>query len=210
MARAPKRRPEAAPAAAQAEGGGDLTELVAARVRALRRERGYSLEDVAALSGVSRATLSQIETNKTNPTIGILWKIASGFGVPFSTLLAESSSQAIQVIRHGSQGTIRSDDGSFESRPLSPARALGNIELYELTLNPRSQHASPAHPPGTTEAAIVLSGVLRIGVGDSRADAGAGDSIYFRADEPHVYENPGRVVTRFVNVIVYGSARPAV
>jgi transcriptional regulator with XRE-family HTH domain len=38
-------------------------------VRALRKNRGYSLDDLAARSGVSRASLSQIETAKTNPTI---------------------------------------------------------------------------------------------------------------------------------------------
>ena len=59
----------------------DVTGRVAEAFRALRKARGYSLEDVAALTDVSRATLSQIETNKTNPTIGVLWKIATGLGV---------------------------------------------------------------------------------------------------------------------------------
>ena len=39
---------------------------------------------------MSRAALSQIETRKTNPTIGVLWKIASGLGIAFSDLIGES------------------------------------------------------------------------------------------------------------------------
>ena len=42
-----------------------------------------SLDQLAQLTGVSRAALSQIETRKTNPTIGVLWKIASGLGIAF-------------------------------------------------------------------------------------------------------------------------------
>ena len=46
--------------------------------------------------GVSKATLSQIEANKTNPTIGVLWKIASGLGVPFSDLLGEQGYEGLR------------------------------------------------------------------------------------------------------------------
>ena len=41
-------------------------------------------------TGVSRAALSQIETRKTNPTIGVIWKIASGLGIAFSDLIGET------------------------------------------------------------------------------------------------------------------------
>lgn len=176
---------------------------MAQRLRELRRERGYSLEQVATRCGVSRATLSQIETNKTNPTLGVLWKIAAGLGVQFSSLLVESPEQHVQVVRRGSQGVLTSEDGVFESRPLTPARALGNVELYELTLAPRATHTSPPHPAGTVETVVVLSGALCVRIGDSRAEGSAGDTIYFRADDEHAYENPGRVPTRVVNVITY-------
>ena len=71
-------------------------------------------------TGVSRAALSQIETRKTNPTIGVLWKIASGLGVPFSDLIGESR-LALSVLRRGDTQVLRSTDRKFESRPLMPA-----------------------------------------------------------------------------------------
>src|SRR5689334_1984512 len=55
-------------------GAADLGFRVAENVRTLRRSRGLSLDELARASGVSRAALSQIETNKVNPTIGLLWK----------------------------------------------------------------------------------------------------------------------------------------
>ena len=68
-------------------GAAELTRRLADNIRTLRKARGYSLDDMARRSGVSRASLSQVETAKTNPTIAILWKIAAGLEVPFSTLL---------------------------------------------------------------------------------------------------------------------------
>lgn len=186
-----------------ADNGGDITERVGDAVRSLRRERGYSLEEMAALTGVSRATLSQIETNKTNPTVGVLWKISAGLGVPFSSLLGESQHDRIVVVRKNTQGLLQSDDGAFESRPLTPARSLGNVELYELTLAPRSRHDSAPHPAGTMEGIVVTAGVVRIGVAGETRDAGVGDSVFFRADAPHFYENPGRVPARVFNLITY-------
>ena len=190
-----------------ADEASEVTSRVAESLRALRRARGYSLEDLASLTGVSRATLSQIESNKTNPTIGVLWKISAGLGVPFSALLGESVERKITVVRRETQGIIRSEDGSFESRSLTQSRSLGPVEIYELYLAPRSRHPSSAHPAGTTEGLVVISGVIRVSVGSALQDAGPGDSLLFAADEDHVYENPGRVAARAINVIAYQSGK---
>jgi transcriptional regulator with XRE-family HTH domain len=188
----------------ESEGASDkITERVGSALRALRHARGYSLEEMAALSGVSRATLSQIETNKTNPTIGVLWKISTGLGVPFSALLGQSEPDRVLVVRRAMQGQLTSDDGRFQSRSLGPSRLLGNVELYELTLAPRTLHRSPPHPPGTQESLHVVAGVIRVGVGEIVRDAGAGDTVFFGADQEHFYENPGKTPARLINAIVY-------
>lgn len=202
-----KSEAKAGPPLAPKDGSVDeIAERVGTSLRALRHARGYSLEDIAALSGVSRATLSQIETNKTNPTIGVLWRISTGLGVPFTALLGGSEPERIIVVRRAMQGVLNSDDGLFQSRPLGPSRLLGHVELYELNLSPKSRHESAAHPPGTVEALYVLSGVIRVGIGSLTRDAGPGDTVFFGADTQHYYENPGRVAARLVNVIVYARA----
>ena len=47
----------------------ELTEIVSSNLKRVRRSRGYSLERLANLSGVSRAMLSQIELGRSVPTI---------------------------------------------------------------------------------------------------------------------------------------------
>ena len=176
-------------------------------LRGLRKQRDLSLDDLASRSGVSRATLSQIETSKTNPTIAILWKIAAGLQVPFASLLGEERVEKLRVLRRGDAQVLRSADGRLESRPLSPAGASPQVECYELRLAPRSLSRSDAHARGTAESLTVLTGTLRIQVGDQVSELAAGDSVYFEADVPHSYENPGRVEARYFNVIVYEIGR---
>ena len=51
------------------------------RLRQLRSDRDMSLDDLAQLSGVSKSMLSQIEQNKANPTVALVWKIARALDV---------------------------------------------------------------------------------------------------------------------------------
>ena len=184
-------------------GAAELTRRVAETVRVLRKNRGYSLDDLAQRSGVSRASLSQIETAKTNPTISILWKIAAALGVPFAQLLGEAQTERVRILRRADQQVLRSTDGRMESRPLMPAGASPMVEAYELRLQPRSISVSEPHSKGTTETLVVLTGSLRLRVADEVFDLGAGDSVFFQADVQHSYENTGRVEARYHNVITY-------
>jgi transcriptional regulator with XRE-family HTH domain len=161
-----------------------------------------SLDDLAASSGVSRAALSQIETYKSTPTIGLLWKIAVGLGVPFAELIGESRG-SVSVLRRGEAAVLRSLDGKLESRPLAPVGTTPLVELYELRMAPRSQHAAEAHARGTHEVVVVLTGALRLHVDGESHDLAPGDSICFPADRAHVYENPGGSEARYHNLIVY-------
>jgi transcriptional regulator with XRE-family HTH domain len=183
-------------------GAADVARRVADNLREHRKRRELSLDQLSHATGVSRAALSQIETRKTNPTIGVLWKIASGLGVPFSDLIGESR-VALSVLRRADTQVLRSTDRKFESRPLVPAAGVNEIEMYELSLAARSRYTSDPHGPGTKELVVVLSGALRMTVGDHTDELAAGDSVVFDANLPHVYENPGSSEARYHDVIIY-------
>jgi transcriptional regulator with XRE-family HTH domain len=183
-------------------GAADLARRVAENLREQRKRRSMSLDQLAQLTGVSRAALSQIETRKTNPTIGVLWKIASGLGIAFSDLIGESRI-SLSILRRSETQVLRSLDRKFESRPLMPPAGVSQIEMYELHLAARSRHASDPHGPGTRELVVVLSGTLRMTVGTTTDDLAPGDAIVFDANLPHVYENPGTSDARYHDVIIY-------
>jgi XRE family transcriptional regulator, regulator of sulfur utilization len=183
-------------------GAAELGRGVAENLRQRRKARSMSLDDLARASGVSRAALSQIETCKSNPTLGVLWKIAVGLQIPFAELIGAPRA-GVTVLRRADAQILRSVDGKLESRALVPAGASSTVEVYELRLAARSTHSSEAHAPGTREVLVVLSGVARIAVDDEVFDLQAGDSVAFPADRPHAYENPGGAEARYHNVIVY-------
>jgi transcriptional regulator with XRE-family HTH domain len=183
-------------------GAADLARRVGVQLREKRKARGLSLDELAVASGVSRAALSQIELFKSNPSLGVLWKIAIGLGIPFSELIG-GQGQGVAVLRRSDAQVLRSSDGKMESRPLSPAGSNPWVELYELRLAARASHASDPHAAGTREIVVVLSGALNVRVANEVFELAAGDSISFRADEAHAYENPGTSEGRYHDLIVY-------
>jgi transcriptional regulator with XRE-family HTH domain len=183
-------------------GAAELTARVAENLREQRRRRDMSLDQLAQRTGVSRAGLSQIETRKTNPSIGVLWKIASGLGIPFAELIGEGQ-PALSVLRRSDGQVLRSTDRKFESRPLMPGSGNNQVEVYELRMVARSRHESEPHGPGTRELIVVLSGALKMTVGEQSEELAAGDSMLFDANSSHVYENPGGAEARYHNIIIY-------
>jgi XRE family transcriptional regulator, regulator of sulfur utilization len=184
-------------------GAAEMARRVAEVLKKLRADRRLSLDDLAARSGVSRAALSQIEGARTNPTLAVLWKIAVGLDVPFHDLLGSNDEQDVRVLRAGDTPPLKSGDGRMESRLLSPGGATADIEVYDLRLQPKAVHKSDPHGKGTTETLVVLTGSLCLIVEGSEHELGTGDSVFFRADVPHTYENRTAREIRCLDVIRY-------
>jgi transcriptional regulator with XRE-family HTH domain len=196
-------RPRVAPNSGDVFGAAELARHVAESLRHHRKIQQLSLDDLAQKSGVSRAALSQIEGARTNPTLAVLWKIAVGLGMPFQQLLGTQSGAGPKILRAGDSPPLRSANGQMESRLLSPGGAPPGIEVYELRLSPRGSYQSEPHSKGTTETLVVLTGALRMTVGDESYELATGDTIFFNADVPHVYESRSSHPTRCLNVIGY-------
>lgn len=182
----------------------ELKRRVGENLVRLRKKRGLSLERLAALSGVSRAMIGQIESAESTPTIALLWKVARGLDVRFADLLGDEGSDDVQVLPSGAAKILRSSDGAFESRALFPFDSRRRAEFYELRLRGAHTERAEAHAEGTYENLIVQSGRLRLTVGDAApVDLRAGDAVYFRADVPHIYDNPGSRETVMYLVMTY-------
>lgn len=185
-------------------GAAELARRVAESLRRYRAERRMSLDQLALSSGVSRAALSQIEGARTNPTLGLMWKVAVGLGIPFQALLGGSDGSHSRVLRAGDAIPLRSTDGRMESRLLSPAGSADRMEIYELRFQAKGFHRSEPHGAGATETVFVLTGALRVVAGNETHDLGAGDTLYFQANVPHSYENRSTRESRCVDIIAYG------
>lgn len=174
----------------------------------LRKKRDLTLERLATMAGVSRAMLGQIEAGESAPTISLLWKIARALDIRFADLLGAETTGDIVVLRADDAKLLRSSDSSFESRALFPFDVRRKAEFYELCLKAGHSEHAVAHPEGTYENLVIHSGRLRMTIGDEEPiELKAGDAIYFRADVPHVYENPGAKDTVMYLVMTYAEPR---
>jgi len=196
-------RPTVKDSAGDDLGAAEMARRVADVLKRLRADRRLSLDDLAARSGVSRAALSQIEGARTNPTLAVLWKIAVGLDVPFHDLLGSNDDQPVRLLRAGETPPLRSADGRMESRLLSPGGSSTDVEVYDLRLQPKAVHKSDPHGKGTAETLVVLTGSLRLVVDGAEHELGTGDSVFFRADVPHSYENRTAREIRCLDVIRY-------
>jgi transcriptional regulator with XRE-family HTH domain len=196
-------RPRVAPGSGDELGAAEVARRVADGLKHFRKIRGLSLDDLALRSGVSRAALSQIEGTRTNPTLSVLWKVAVGLDVPFHELLGVSEEGGAKVLRAGDSPPLKSGDGRMESRLLSPGGSSPDVEIYELRFLPKAVHRSEPHGRGTLETLVVMTGALRLLVEESEYELYPGDTIFFKADVQHVYENRSSHETRCFNVIRY-------
>nr|WP_249122987.1 MULTISPECIES: helix-turn-helix domain-containing protein [unclassified Bradyrhizobium] len=137
-------------------------------MRRLRVRQGYSLERLAKHAGVSRAMLGQIESGKSTPTIGLLWKVATALGVPFASLIAAEDVRGTLLFRRADAKLLSSNQGRFTSRALFPFDGERKVEFYELRLAPLHRENAEAHAAGTRENVVVARGTVEIASGTDR------------------------------------------
>jgi len=174
------------------EAGENLGLLVGQNIKRLRSRRELSLEGLSKLSGVSRAMLGQIELGRSVPTINIVWKIASAFGVPFSTLITSQHADKLRVVPANQTKILTSASGEFSSRALFPFDGERQTEFYEIRLKAGGVEEAEAHAAGTMENLVVVKGAIEITLGDQTRHLAAGDAIVFQADKAHSYRNSSR------------------
>jgi transcriptional regulator with XRE-family HTH domain len=173
-----------------------LTAAVAARVRSLRTGRGWSLDELAGRSGVSKGMLVQIEGSRTNPSLGTLCRIADAFGVSMTLLLEPAVARSVHVAEVADAPPLWRGPGGGSGRLLGGVSGANVAELWTWELAPGEEHTSPDHAPGTRELIHVLAGTLTVVVDGTPYEVRAARTIDYAADRPHAYGNAGRVTCR--------------
>lgn len=159
----------------------------------LRLSRHLTLDELARGSEVSKSVLSQIERDRTNPTVGTLWRLANALGVEIEDLLrTRQAGQRISVVDEHNTPILFSSDRRCTIRILGPMEFTGRLEWYEMRFQPASALVSEAHEPGTVEHLTVLDGQLEVESGRprERVRLGLGQTARYRADQPHAIRNP--------------------
>lgn len=179
-----------------------VTQQLGNRLRELRQGRGWSLDQAAEATQVSKAMLGQIERGESSPTLATLWKIATGFRVSFTWLVSGLSFNP-GLLEKGERLQHLSTAQDLELVVRFPFDPVVGFEWVELTLAPGAQSMSDAHEPGVTEHLLVIQGVLELQLDGQWHRYETGDTVRFDANQPHGYRNPGPDLLVFEDVIHY-------
>jgi transcriptional regulator with XRE-family HTH domain len=162
-------------------------DVLAANLRRMRIARRLSLSELARATGMSKATLSSVESGRSNPTVETLAALASALRVSLGELLEEPPLGEIRVIRAGGLDHVEQ----------------AGIVLSEHAWDPHQVEEVEPAEAGTRAGVYVLDGKLIVGPVERVTELGAGDYASFPVDVPHVYET-GRTRARAL-VLTYAT-----
>lgn len=180
----------------------DVTDVVAVNVKRIREQKKLTLDAAAELTGVSRSMLAQIEKGDVNPTISVLWKIANGYKVSFTSLV-EKAADNICVIRQAESLPLEEDNGKYLNYPVFVFDEKKLFETYRIVMEPSGELLAQPHLNGSEEYITVFAGEVEIIVAGESVHLAKGDSIRFLANVPHGYRNVGQTRAELSMLIYY-------
>lgn len=155
---------------------------VGAQIRLRREQRGMSAAELARRSNVSKATLSGLESGRSNPTIDTLDSVAIALGISLADLLVGSPPREALVVR----ATEAADEGP-QRELLRRVSGGHQLEIWRLRLPAHTGFDGVPHAPGTLEHLVVAAGTLSAGPVDDLVELGPGDLVAFPGDVAHSY-----------------------
>jgi transcriptional regulator with XRE-family HTH domain len=170
-----------------------VLDQVGPRLRALRAQRGSTLAQVAAATGISVSTLSRLESGRRRPTLVLLLPLAREHRVALDELV----------------GAPETGDPRVHARPVTRngmtwlplTRRPGGVQAFKLIIPPWDDAVEPEQQVHEGyDWVYVLSGRLRLRLGPHDLVLSPGEVAEFDTRTPHWFGNPGPGVTEVLGL----------
>ncbi|MFZ4780259.1 MAG: helix-turn-helix domain-containing protein [Terrimicrobiaceae bacterium] len=172
-------------------------------IRALRMRRGLSLTEAAKRAGLSKGNLSKIEKAQVSSPIATLLGVAKALDVHLSRFFVESESVPTYVVTRNGEAPIISRGGSdfgYSYQALSLEMPEKSAEPFVITVRPGAKRGIFRHEG--QEFIHILSGRMRMRLGDEPVILEPGDSLYFDPRQAHSCEALDRKTVRFLCLFI--------
>ena len=156
-------------------------EGVPARLRRVREQRGLTLTQVAEQTGLSKSTLSRLETGQRRPSLELLLPLAQVYRVPIDDLVG-----APDV----ADPRIRLQPRRLNGRTVLPLTRPGGVQAWKIIVPVAQTTPNPRAHDGF-EWLYVLSGRMRLVLGDRDLVLGVGEAAEFDTRVPHWFGSSG-------------------
>ena len=184
---------------------------IGSKVRELRQKKHYTLQDVAAKTGLSKPFLSQIENHHVVPPVATLLKLARAFDVGLAYFFQdEVGVDRIAITRRAERVRVerrphhRKGEVNYIYEALDTKKANKHMEpfLVEFPVQDTSEMIFMNHEG--EEFLHVLEGTLEFRTIDRVEVLGPGDSIYFESELSHSFRCLGEKPARALVVVWTG------
>lgn len=166
-----------------------VSEAVAARIKAFRKQQKLSLDELSRRAGVSKGMLVEIEKCLANPSIALLCKIAAAMGVSVADIVDVASKPLAHLIAKEDIPLLWRGEKGGSARLLAGTSGPDMLELWRWEIFPGERFTSPGHPIGTVELLHVEHGTLTLEVAQTSLVIAEGCSAVAQTDVPHHYAN---------------------
>ncbi|UCH63136.1 MAG: cupin domain-containing protein [Fidelibacterota bacterium] len=174
-------------------------------IRELRKQRGMSLRTLANYCGLSINAISRIERGENSPTVLSLHKLATALDVPITALFREEAAETAIFIKHD-EG-LRHQIAGMVMESLGSGLIQQQLEPFLITVEPGTTHDDNPVTHNGEEFVYCLEGRMEYCVEGRVFLMQAGDSLIFKATQPHYLNNPFRTPARAILVFEASQAK---
>jgi transcriptional regulator with XRE-family HTH domain len=166
-----------------------ITGALARAVQSLRAERGWSLDQLALRSGVSKGVLVATEQGRSNPNLATLARIGDAFGVPVTRLIDTSDEPDVRITGPAGARTLWRGPAGGTGSVIAATEPPLAAELWQWRLRPGEGFGGDAHGLATRELIWIQAGTLTLTVAGQQYQVGPGSCARFPGGVPHSYAN---------------------
>ncbi|UHL62618.1 XRE family transcriptional regulator [Paralcaligenes sp. KSB-10] len=182
------------------------------RLKTLRRQQSFSLEQLARNTGLTKSYLSKLERGISEPSISTVLRLADAYQISVGQLLGTGEAaqdEIVSVVRVAEREPLlrRGEGSSYRYQSMAGRRKIKAMEpfiIYPPRVFPDLTSVFP-HPG--EEFMLVLKGAVEVNVGEREYRLDCGDSVYFDAEFPHRIRTVGRVMAEVLVITTHATAK---
>ncbi|HTO90782.1 MAG TPA: cupin domain-containing protein [Candidatus Sulfotelmatobacter sp.] len=178
------------------------------KIRDLRLRRGLTVQQLAEASDLSKGFISQVENDRTSPSLATLRDLAMALETSVAYLVVEED-QVPHVVRKAERPRVQVGGNTSRVEVLS-AQPKRNLELLMAELPPGMNAGDKRHYHHGEECVVVLEGRVRLTCGNQVMVLDPGDSCHYDGRVPHAVENCGSTTARLLIAMTPAAFEPLI
>ncbi|MBD7969949.1 helix-turn-helix domain-containing protein [Paenibacillus gallinarum] len=171
---------------------------IGSTIRSIRKRKNITIAQICEMTGLSQGFMSQVETNKTSPSIATLEHIAGALEVPLAYLLLKKE-ERMQIIRKEDRKQTSSGPDQLKVSHLATTK---HVRMMIVEMPPGSSTGEKPHAHEGEEVHLVMKGKILAEQGEEGIELTEGDSFSWNACTPHKVKNIGEE-TALIMISVY-------